>query len=39
MKEKIINEICQEKGIEKIDISYDWISILKKRRCREKDDK
>lgn len=30
MRKKIIEEICIEKGIEKVDISYDWISILKK---------
>ena len=30
MKKRIIEEICREKSIEKIDISYDWISILKK---------
>ncbi len=29
-RKKIIEEICREKGIEKVDISYDWISILKK---------
>ena len=29
-KKNLIREICKEKGIEKIDISYDWISILKK---------
>lgn len=30
MKKKLIDEICLEKGIEKVDISYDWISVLKK---------
>lgn len=30
IKKKMIEEICLEKGIEKKDISYDWISILKK---------
>ena len=30
INKKIIEEICREKNIEKTDISYDWISILKK---------
>lgn len=29
-KEQIITELCNEKEIEKKDISYDWITILKK---------
>lgn len=29
-KNQIITELCQEKEIEKEDISYDWITILKK---------
>lgn len=35
-KKKWIEEICREKGIEKIDISYDWISILKKGNVHKK---
>ena len=30
IKRKMIEEICLEKGIELIDISYDWITLLKK---------
>ena len=36
MKNKMIAEICVEKGIEKIDISYNWISILKKGEKQKK---
>lgn len=35
-RKKIIEEICLEKGIEKIDLSYDWISILKKGKKEQK---
>ena len=36
MKKKMIDEICQEKGIEKTDISYGWIAILKKGEIERK---
>lgn len=36
MKTQIIEEICKERGIQKIDISYDWISILKKGEVEKK---
>ena len=35
-KEQIITEICNEKGIEKKDISYEWITILKKGDIQKK---
>lgn len=35
-RKKVIEEICQEKGIEKIDISYDWISLLRKNGIERK---
>jgi hypothetical protein len=36
LKNIIISEICKEKGIEKTDISYDWITILKKGNIEKK---
>jgi len=30
IKEQIIEQLCDEKGIERTNISYDWITILKK---------
>lgn len=35
-KRKMIEEICREKEIEKVDLSYDWISILKKGNIEKK---
>lgn len=33
---KIIEEVCQEKGIERTNLSYDWIIILKKGNLEKK---
>ncbi len=36
VKRNLIEEICQEKGIEMVDISYDWITILKRGNIEKK---
>lgn len=36
IKYKIIDEVCKEKGIEKINLSYDWITILRKGKQEKK---
>lgn len=36
VKRNMIEEICQEKGIEMVDISYDWITILKRGNVEKK---
>lgn len=36
VKRNMIEEICREKGIEMVDISYDWITILKKGNIEKK---
>ncbi len=36
MRKQFIEEICSEKGIEKEEISYGWISILKKGKIQKK---
>ena len=36
MRTQFIEEICSEKGIEKEEISYGWISILKKGKIQKK---
>lgn len=36
VKRNMIEEICQEKGIEMVDISYDWITILRRGNVEKK---
>lgn len=36
IKYKIIDEVCKEKGIEQINLSYDWITILRKGKQERK---
>lgn len=36
VKRNMIEEICREKGIEMVDISYDWITILKRGNVEKK---
>lgn len=36
IKYKIIDEVCKEKGIEIINLSYDWITILRKGKQERK---
>ena len=36
IKRKIIDEVCREKSIEKIELTYDWITILKKGNIEKK---
>lgn len=35
-KKVLIDAVCKEKGIEKIELSYNWISVLKKGNIERK---